>query len=178
MKPTKTLTLLLLAFSLSTVFSQSKQNEISRNSFYVEAFGTAIVYSLNYDRLLIVNEKSALAGRIGFTYAPKIGSPDLGPGVNIEITGLWGANNHHLEIGGGSTFYYLVQDEESYSPSNTSLLLLTTRVGYRFQKRDGGLLFRIGFTPLFTINVDKDISSFDRSFTPWGGISIGYTFKK
>lgn len=177
MKPSKTLTLLLLVFSLTTAFSQSQPNEVSRNSFYFEGFGTALIYSINYDRLLVVKERSALAGRIGLTYFPKkINGSDQGPGVNIEINGLWGANNHHFEIGGGSTFIYLVQNEESYSLSNTSLLLLTTRVGYRFQKREGGLLFRIGFTPLFPIIIDKN-TSVDRSFFPSGGISIGYTLR-
>jgi hypothetical protein len=124
-----------------------------------------------------VKEKSALAGRIGLTYYPTFNNSYQGPGVNIEINGLWGANNHYLEIGGGSTFIYLVQNEESYGSSNTSLLLLNTRVGYRFQKKEGGLLFRIGFTPLFPIIIDKD-TSVDRYFIPFGGISIGYTLKK
>lgn len=177
MKTRKFQFLLFLVFLCTTAFSQSSQNDVSRNSFYFEAFGTAILYSLNYDRLLVVKERSSLAGRIGFTYVPKIENPEHGPGLNIEIVGLWGASNHHLEIGSGSTFFYLVQNEESYSPQSTSLFLLTNRVGYRFQKREGGLLFRIGFTPLFAINVDKDISSFDRSFYPMGGMSIGYTLK-
>lgn len=103
---TRNLILMFLAFSLTTAFSQSRQNDVSRNSFYFEAFGTAILlYSLNYDRLLLVKERSSLAGRIGFTYVPKIENPEHGPGVNIEIVGLWGANNHHLEIGGGKYFF-------------------------------------------------------------------------
>jgi hypothetical protein len=55
--------------------------------------------------------------------------------------------------------------EPKVDPNNPELLYTAT-IGYRSQPKEGGFLFRIGFTPLF------DFSDF---ILPWIGLSVGTT---
>ncbi len=170
------LVLLFLFCISSPAFSQSYlPNNSSRNSFYLEVLGNGLLYSINYDRILKEKEKSAWVGRIGITYAPP---PDQGPGILAELNLLLGSSNHHFELGAGSTYYYLFnKKDETLSNPDISLLFFTTRIGYRFQKKEGGFLFRAALTPLYAVNVDQDIVQFEKNFILYGGVSIGYTLK-
>lgn len=169
-----TLLFLILVCLSSPAFSQSDFLAApSRNSFYVEGFGNALIYSVNFDRILVVKEKSALTGRIGVSYAPP---PNKGPGVVLEMNYLRGSGNHHFELGAGCSYYYLFSKDELIDP-NITLFFLTARIGYRYQKKEGGFLFRVGLIPIFAVNVDQDITDFEKNFIPYGGISFGYTLK-
>ncbi|MDP4221970.1 MAG: hypothetical protein Q8868_01545 [Bacteroidota bacterium] len=86
---------------------------------------------------------------------------------------LIGKGSSHFELGagimptyvsgtGGSFFY----SESSGETESSWMLAGTATIGYRYQPREKGLIFRIGITPGFTT------TDFIFSF----GISVGATF--
>ncbi len=110
-------------------------------------------------------------------------------GANLVCTAshLIGSGNHKLEIGGGFT---------AFIPPlyGTGLGMLAGILGYRFQPKGGGFLFRIAFTPLIFHNVtllqggglsiapigyttnDPGPGIYSSPLLPWIGLSLGGTF--
>jgi hypothetical protein len=141
-----------------------------KNTLFVEAFGNGLLYSIGYDRLFFPEKTTKLSLSIGVT--PFIGQKQstmkidawLSPQVNCLI-----GKDHNLEIGIGYTFlgFYIDYINRPH--------LIFYRIGYRYQKTDGGLFFRIGFTPYSFIDKAPGIN-LDNPFMPWGGIAIGWTF--
>ncbi|MDR3611850.1 MAG: hypothetical protein P4L27_14870 [Ignavibacteriaceae bacterium] len=134
---------------------------LSPNSIYVEALGSGLFYSVNYDRLFSHN----IGGRIGIGL--------LSDGLNslyfipVTLNYLIGKGNSKLELGAGVTI--VAADIDLFGTGHRtsgSLVLGTAIIGYRYQPADGGFLFRIGFTPLFS----------EFGSLPWGGLSLGGTF--
>lgn len=148
-------------FSICYVAGQVTQIEtipkIKHNSIYVELGGNSLAYSLNYDYTfsLAENTKLAVGAGLGYYTMHSYANGPTPTETNLffftpEANLLFGKKSHHLEMG-------------------ASLLLFAfpaLRIGYRYQRPQGGFLFRVGFTP-FVPNLD---------FVPWGGISFGYTF--
>ena len=68
---------------------------------------------------------------------------------------------------------------------NELVLFSALRIGYRYQKADGGLFFKAGLTPLLGAVINRYIknprvfyaSGFEPFVYPWIGIGIGYTLK-
>ena len=52
----------------------------------------------------------------------------------------------------------------------------TVTVGYRYQNKYGGTVFKIAFTPYFKISSGSYGSDTGTEFMPFGGLSIGYAF--
>jgi hypothetical protein len=75
--------------------------------------------------------------------------------------------HHHLEFGLGQVFVY----DKEWEPFGSF------RLGYRYQKPAGRLLFRAGFTPF--IEYASALEYKERrlvAFYPSGGVAIGYSF--
>ena len=144
-----------------------------RNAIYAEVFGPGLLYSINYD-YLITPHMSLRAGVSRWSF-PAIfflinGSIDF-TGFPVTLNYLAGEGNSHLELGAGVVPMFLSLDGrqiffgESVRGKATAVLGTVT-VGYRYQPIDGGLVFRIGFTPVF---------NFEKIF-PTGGLSMGVAF--
>ena len=68
---------------------------------------------------------------------------------------------------------------------------LTPKIGYRFQRPQGGIFFRLTATPMFALvnhyssnnffgvstEVFQNVAGLGYRIFPWPGISVGYTFK-
>jgi hypothetical protein len=158
------------------VYCQSIQ---AKNAFYFELAGNGIYYSLNYDRILYQKNSFKTSARIGVEVLPnKLQDfQDLRPAMPIEVNALVGKGKHHIETGLGLTPY--IDDKYGFVDRDGNRHLakqgkkITTmsliRIGYRYQKTEGGLMFRAGFTPiLFQGN------NFDP--VPFAGVSIGKSF--
>lgn len=154
-------------FALVILVSLNLNAQIKSNSLYFEAFGNGGLYSLNYDRLFTEN----LGGRIGFTYLPSMdfifSSVEDLIVVPLVVNYLSGENSK-LELGAGIIFVSVnnIGFFGFKSGKGSSAVAGTAVVGYRYQPKDGGFLFRIGLTPFFSGN-GAALS---------GGISIGVTF--
>lgn len=171
-----------------------------RNTIYIEAFGQGLLNSLSYDRLYRTGKKIKTSVSAGVTIMPSIGISDFYSGAQISYNFLFTKKNHHLELGMGFNF---LMDEvkegveymgESGNERNY-YLYFTPKLGYRFQRPQGGIFFRVTFTPLVAfmnrvggISIGgtevvnsryeffTNVVSFGNRAFPWGGISIGYTF--
>ena len=153
--------ILITVFSLGFLHAQCNPEEANtkfkHHSVYLELGGNSGAYSVNYDYSLSVSESAKLAVGTGLS-ALSLYSYHDGPApvqntqffITPEANLLFGKNSHHLETGASLILFQIP----------------VLRVGYRYQPRKGGFLFRVGFTPLL----------FDMDIFPWGGISLGYTF--
>lgn len=171
-----------------------------RNSIYLEAFGQGLLNSFSYDRLYRTDKTIKSSVSAGITVMPSIGISDSYLGGQLSYGFLYTIKNHHIELGLGLDF---LMDEVKTGVSflgkegveRNYYLYFTPKLGYRFQRKQGGIFFRITFTPLFAfinrvgaISVDNElvvnprneifsnVVSFGNKVFPWGGVSIGYTF--
>ncbi len=152
---------------------QEARADTCRNAIYAEILGPGLLYSINYDYRITthfglragVSRWSVPAifvlvnGSIGFT------------GFPITANYLSGEGSSHLELGVGVVPVILtLNGEEVFFGSNVrdrkTLVMETMTMGYRYQPPDGGIVFRIAFTPLMVF--DKVV--------PFGGISLGAAF--
>ncbi len=160
----KTIIHAVLFLSPVFLFGQEglKSNEIKRNSIYIEAFGQGLYNSFSFDRLYNTDKKVKTSFSAGVTLIPH---PELFVfAVPVSYNFIFGANNHHLELGLGFTAMYLragrIHASEHYTDQNglaqtnnftghsTDLYtFFTPKIGYRFQKSSGGPFLRLTFTP-------------------------------
>lgn len=196
------LTGLLLIPVLSFGQKDSIPFSSARNSIYLEAFGPGLLNSLSFDRLYRTNKKIKTSVSAGVTLMPSIGISDFYSGAQMSCNFLYAMKNNHIECGIGLNFlrdevrdgvYYFGE----HGVGTNYYLYVTPKIGYRFQQPQGGIFFRITFTPLIAfinrvgaIRVEDDrvvnarteffsnVVSFGNRIFPWGGISIGYTLKK
>lgn len=134
--------------------------DFSRTSFFLEWRGNAYSYSINIDHLI----SRQLSLRAGIAVIPSFFSTGLVAPLMINY--LAGQETHFLELGIGT----LVGGAVSSTETGSIGLIPTMTFGYRRQPPDGGFLFRAGFTPFI-------IPSEINFFQPWGGVSLGYTFR-
>lgn len=157
----------------STHLEDNYYLEVDRkaNTFYAEAFGNGIFYSLNYDRVLRHYNFIGSSISTGFSVTPK--SIDfLMVALPISFNGLFGGGSHFFEIGIVLTPYYLstpfdfitehidpITMESTYTKNRQNThnfyLSLTPKIGYRFQQPNGGLFAKVNLT--FPLGVNARI---------------------
>lgn len=140
-----------------------------KNSAQLDLGGPGLFYSLNYERILINGDQFKTSSQIGISYYPaSTGIRDIW--IPMGINEVFFTGKHHLEAGLG---YVLIREAVRDIENNPADWLWSNlifgRLGYRFQKHDGHLIFRASFVPL--IEYDSAIE-----FHPLGGISLGYSF--
>jgi hypothetical protein len=144
---------LRLAAALSVMVALSgaalAQSPSSNNSVYLELLGNGLVYSCNYDHLFA----ESFGARVGLGYIP-LESHSV---VTFPLMGYYlvGSGNSRLELGLGACVF-LQPESVSFSfmaAANEEVrgnaVLATATVGYRYQRADGGFVFRAGVTPFF-----------------------------
>lgn len=123
------------------------------NAFYVEAGGNGLLYSVNYDRLVLPN-----AGfRVGIgvlPFFPAMGFTD----DNVTLTAvpvlanvLFGKGAGRLEVGAGATFTSASVEWSTFGEGeeSASTIIPNGTIGYRYQRPEGGTVFRAGAIPLY-----------------------------
>ncbi|AFM05190.1 hypothetical protein Fleli_2837 [Bernardetia litoralis DSM 6794] len=154
------------------VFSQSKK--ISKNTIYVEGAGVGGYGSINYERICFLPthsiSKIGIAFRLGAstyylndytnTFNPQLIFP-----IGVHL--LYGKNSK-IEVGAGQTITSFIQaNTHNFQPERDINNHTYFVVGYRYQKDESGLMFRVAYTPLLIFN---------KYYKRWGGIAVGYTF--
>ncbi len=142
------------------------------NSLFLEGAGSGLAYTLNYERLL----SSSFGLRLGFGYLPvsaknKSGVLEHASITSAPLTASWfpfsggdTVSSDKLELGAGLSYVDLTKAVEGFPVVNS--IGYTIIVGYRYQPYDGGVLFRVAFTPVIL----------EGGFHAWGGISLGLGF--
>lgn len=149
--------LFVFMFFSSLLFAQES---FQRNSFYIEAFGSGLFGSLNYERQL--TKKPGIGVRIGAGfYAEKASSLTIPLGINY----LFPLSAKNRFIDAGFTVSPTYRDGNFRSKGNDKWTNFVPSVGYRSHtKKDW--MWRISITPV--------INRF--AFTPSAGFSIGKVF--
>lgn len=173
---------ILLSFIIgSTIFSTAfgqqitDTSNISKNTIYFEALGNGGIYSVNYDRILFTKKLFKISGGIGISYFPPSIRYNHIFTYPVEITFLYGRKNH-LEVGIGYTPVFNLYNEDIFKVYDIYSYPVL-RIGYRFQKLNGGFFFKTGLL-LYFLDTDftKDYSIYGNNKT-WLGLGVGYTFK-
>lgn len=160
---------LALALALSAAGTAAAQDTagptVASNTFFVELGGNALAYSLNYERFFTPK----LGVRVGGMYLQA--DDDAGESVNVGLfpvmaTYLLGPGNSHFEIGGGLGLATAGVEDIDIGNDRASTVYGTATFGYRYQKPEGGVMFRAGFTPIVASG----------NIIPWVGVGVGYAF--
>ncbi len=157
--------------------------ELKRHTLFFELGGTAFFYSVNYDLILKQWNNFSINSRIGIMVLPEVSynrNYSYSIALPMQLSGLYGKKNSKFELG-----IFLTQ--WTYIPSKFDKLYFDDKneygyhkginIGYRYQKKQGGLFFRIYFLASYFEN-GYDKNNFLISYLlPWGGVGLGYTFK-
>ncbi len=143
----------------------------SQATLFVEALGSGVYWSLNYEYTYYESRSFAFHARLGACIwrIPKLGSFYSLP-VHL---GLSVGKNHRAEASVGMT-PFTVSTEKS-GDGGVKALFPVLYAGYRLQQANGGLFLRAGalVTPV------ADIDAFDDANGKWAwnpGVSIGTSF--
>lgn len=169
--------LLLILSGLQAQGQNGNSSDSSKDRVYLELLGNAGAYSINYERSL----SQSFHARIG---VGNTSSNDLfGAGTNIVTTFpimgnfLFRGGNNKLELGTGilvgwSSFDSSFGDENDRS---TTILDLVGVAGYRYQRDNGGFIFRAGITPFLALSGGDDAYP-EPGLSLSAGLSFGYGF--
>jgi hypothetical protein len=134
------------------------------NSVYFEYGGTAILYSLNYDRTFFkIGDWNSVGARVGFSWLPfdkQVLDVEQVFVTPVTLNYICGKAPHYGELGLG------VAARTFINPGIiTTKLFPAFSIGYRARAKGSGMLFRADFTPVFF-----------NGFMPWFGVSLGRAF--
>lgn len=170
--------LLLFVISLfNQTFGQVTKDStsISKNTVYLELLGNGGVYSFNYDRILLTKTLFKISGSVGISYIPPSFRYNHTFTYPLEINLLYGIRNH-FELGIGYTPVFNLYKEDIFKIYD-DYSYPALRIGYRFQKPNGGFFLRAGL--LLYIGKNEfitDYSNYGNNRT-WISLGFGYTFK-
>lgn len=159
--------------AVNTVLSQEKDStKLSRNTFYIDLSTRGAYYSVNYDRIFSVGKKLSYSYRIGFSVLENAIALPLG--INL----FTGKGNAHAEF--SLTLMPYMDEYKSFLSSNDlsdKYLYIIPAAGYRYQKRGGGLFFKVALSPMIVL--DPPSSNFwkmDPKVYAAGNIGVGWSF--
>jgi hypothetical protein len=145
--------------------AQSVSPAVAPSAVYVELLGNGLLYSINYDHRIAPK----LAARVGFMGLGGVSDSASASvfAAPVMVSYLFGEGNSHFEVGAGVMLAAGAIDEvDTVEDESFSSAVGTATVGYRYQRPQGGFVFRTGLTPFFD----------HRGFAPSFGISFGYGF--
>ena len=167
-----------LLATATAAYSQTSGAVTAPNAIYLELLGNGGLYSLNFDRRL--SPRTSL--RIGFAHWSSSGgvfddSEREITTMPVMLNRLRGSGNHKLELGAGILVGRSTRTESSFAESadTKSFFTFTGLIGYRYQRADGGPVFRAGFTPFFGLGDDPSAYP-EKGLLPSAGASFGYAF--
>jgi hypothetical protein len=131
----------------------------TKQHVFVEGGGLGVMASVNYE----IQPLPGLALRAG--HGAVLMQWGNGPLQPVMITPLGvsyftGAGAHHAEFGVGASVAWT---------SDSDARFLSPSFGYRYQRREGGVVLRANVAPLMRMNDLTDV-------LPWGSLSVGYAF--
>jgi hypothetical protein len=154
------------------------------NSVYAEGLGAGLVYSFNYERL-VVEDLGVRAGISYMSFSASAGSDSASATfITVPVTASYlgvGSKHHILEMGGGMTFAYAGGSASGvgYSSSGSGMTVLPDLlIGYRLHPVDGaGFQFRVGAMAFVGKGLGFDVTDPSKvGVLPWFYLSLGASF--
>lgn len=168
------LLIVLLVVATTQTFSQIAPQKSIQNLVYLEAFGAGGYGSLNYERIIFQQKQKLTPNlKVGFrlgisTFHLKDFNNKFNPDVIIPLSvNAFYGKTHHIEIGFGQTISNVTQTNASFDIERKTTLNSNFTAGYRYQKSERGMLFRLNYSPIISTN---------KVYNSWFGLSIGYGF--
>ncbi len=178
-----------------SLFSQQKKTEgislhdknrnTNRHGFYLELAGSAMIYSVNYERLLFKTNGTAMFARIGFEYLP-IGKAATVVHLPVATNYILGKKRLKVEIGMGAMFrvdFNPIAGDDFYLTTPPTRIFLTPVLGLRYfgKRNEYGEYFmmRLTLSPLIGTRVFAnpwDNYNAAPNILPFAGISFGRTW--
>ena len=163
--------ILIIVFSITIINKTFSQvDSIARNQIYLEAGGSGGYGSLNYEYVTHKKNYLMFALRVGIgSYHFKDYKNNFNPDIilPLAIYAYYGGN-HKIDLGIGESFSNIVQhDNLDFTPRRISNFNTIFSIGYRYQKKTDGIIFRCAYTPIIEYN---------NHFRNWFGLSFGYSF--
>jgi hypothetical protein len=188
----KLITGVLIFFCCGVTPAQEKAApaQMAKNTIYGELLGQGVIASLNFDRIFNTERKWMNSVSVGVLFHPEelsvIGLHET-YGMPISYNWLLGKKSHHLDLGIGLTPMFLYYKAMQYAFN------LSPKIGYRFQKPEGGIFFKATAMAMadllhgIAIKYDgkwhhyyssmNNVLSMGLPLIPWLGLSVGYSFK-
>lgn len=171
-----------LLFSIIASFAQDTTQDKTVKQFYTEMGGPGILFSANFDTRFIKAKQTGFGMRVGlgFTIIEEEYNDQNGyyqyqvrsiGTIPLGINYLFGKETspHTFETGAGITVLTSKTEMLNYGGhQKAGNIMGFFSFMYRRQPLNGGITWRIGFTPV--INTAGDI-------VPFAGVGIGYSFK-
>lgn len=160
----------LLLLNLTALQAQSPS--VKSNTAYVELLGSGGLYSINYERFLIMHPKTAYGIRVGGSFWNRE-EPNLN--VITELVALTGTGKHHADFGLGFVSGFS-RDRQVPFPDyqRRNHLYVVPRIGYRYQKPEGGTMIRFGITPFVAVSSQSPSRYY--TYPLYIGLAIGQSF--
>jgi len=178
MKTISIIIFLSLIMLVNTLNAQQIKKNIPRQGIYVEFFGSSTsFFSFNYDRFL--SEKWTARSGLGFSFdfseeevlsgiaREEIRNQDYIISLPVTISRLFGNGEKFFELSPGGTLLFVSEKLNVTSRSSHFEFVPALYAGYRRQPSDGGFLFRVGMSVVYS---DEEIFTL-------AGLSFGYSFK-
>lgn len=183
-----TLLIFLTGFG-SPIFGQSR-----RSSVTFDLGGSRAIIGVGYDYRFTknVNNFGINAGiglfsisASGYTINNKSELVDVNSSISalllpVMANGLFGGRNHHFELGIGLVPLFHSADanfhhdsKEGHFRGNGLGMSGTFLLGYRYQRPQGGFVFKAGINPMFKL---PGIDNYIATSPFWPYISLGYSF--
>lgn len=159
--------LFLLVFIHFSLFSQTdtlvpKKPNLKfsyKNNIQLELFGSGILYSVNYERVLLNKNKHKTVSDVGISRVPM--NHFDGICFPVSVNHLFSFQYHHVELGLGMTPYFAFGGNYDGWGNFYSM-----RIGYRYQKPHRKFIFRAAVIPIVSYP----------GYGIFAGISIGRGF--
>lgn len=158
---------------LVILFSNTAHSQIqTESSFYLEGMGHGIVYSFNYEKIkLRDNRKSDHSYFIGIYVNPIDGGTiSRSIGIPVGINRLRKIKKNYLELGLGLTVMYGI---ETYTVGSAYLY---TRLAYR--KNFKRTYLRFSVHPIYIIDTNlfnrPEVNNFAGEWAFWPGVAFGF----
>lgn len=185
------LKVVLIFIAILGFHNAHSQTITAKNTVYAELLGKGFYYSINYERNIFeLNEKLSLQGSVGFCLVS--GKTDYEKTMDftlpLELNFRYNLGNHNIVAGYGTTYwkYFLPEIEINSSnweqqPVEPTLKKVTewfahAVLEYRYQKPEGGLMFKAGWSPLFFAKMQNFMYQKKVNFANSFNLGIGYSF--
>lgn len=186
-------TFLIVSIVFISLFgnSYSAQKEGAKNTAYIEFLGKGFYYSLNYERVLVqFNDQLGIQASWGFGLYP--GTTNIEKSTDftmpIELNVRYSFVKHHAVIGYGTTLWKYKLPEIPISNSNIDQQPIQPTLKnvkewfahmvfeYRYQKPEGGLMLKVGYTPLFFAQDPVFAYTKKVNYATSFNLGVGYSF--
>ena len=160
----------LMVAALMTTWSSgvaAQTERTAQNTVYLELGGNALLYSINYERIL----PSDIALRAGAGYM-SVGASSGAVGASVSSLGIPITASYlgfgKLELGGGILFQRFSGTTSTGFGDDIEagvfVPMATFIAGLRLSPPGGGFNFKLGFTPMWHPDI---------GFFPWGSLAFG-----